>query len=45
MLAGDEWRRLYFKEMEVLLNYRIKHGGNGKGSSPTVRSEEQATEY
>ena len=45
MLAGDEWRRLYFKEMEVLLNDRITHGSNGKGSSPTVRSEEHATDY
>ena len=45
MRAGYEWRRLNFKEMKVLVNDRIKHGGNGKGSSPTVRSEEHATEY
>ena len=31
--------------MEILVNDRIKHGGNGKGISPAVRREEHATEY
>ena len=31
MDAWDRSRRLYFKEMEILVNDRIEHGGNGKG--------------
>ena len=31
--------------MEILVNDRIKHSGNGKGRLPAVRCEEQATEY